>query len=141
MNGEVFWTNSRFSRREAQVLFRLRSQTLDVRKNFGNQFNDTLCRICNLFSETQSHLLQCPVIALKLKLLCLGPQIDEKHVFGSVDEQLKVAKIYCKILDLRKEILDERDWRKHSIWNLLFQIGLCMCALYTHVQQLQYCKL
>ena len=104
-----YLNDSRFSRRETQVLFRLRSQTLDVRKNFGNQFNDTLCRICNLFSETQSHLVQCPVIALKLKLLCLGPQIDEKHVFGSVDEQLKVAKVYCKILDLRKEILDERD--------------------------------
>ena len=104
-----YLNDSRFSRRETQVLFRLRSQTLDVRKNFGNQFNDTLCRICNLFSETQSHLLQCPIIAPKLKLLCLGPQIDEKYVFGSVDEQLKVAKVYCKILDLRKEILDERD--------------------------------
>jgi hypothetical protein len=77
--------------------------------NFGNQFNETLCRICHLFTATQSHLLQCPVIAPKLKLLCLGSQIDEKLVFGSVDEQLKITKIYCEILDMRKEILDERE--------------------------------
>jgi hypothetical protein len=104
-----YLNDSRFSRRETQVLFSLRSQTLDVRMNFGNQFNETLCRICRLFPETQSHLLQCPEIAPKLKLLCLGSQIVEKHVFGSVDEQLKVSKIYCKILEIRKEILDERD--------------------------------
>ena len=104
-----YLNDSRFSRRETQVLFSLRSQTLDVRMNFGNQFNETLCRICCLFPETQSHLLQCPVIAPKLKLLCLGSHIDVKQVFGSVDEQLKVSKMYCKILELRKEILDERD--------------------------------
>jgi hypothetical protein len=35
-------------------------------------------------------------------------------VFGSVDEQQKVTKIYCKILVMRKEILDEHDLKKRK---------------------------
>ena len=102
-----YLNDSRFSKRETQVLFRLRSQTLDVRMNFGNQFSETLCRICKLFPETQSHLLQCPVTSPKMNLVSLHSKLEEKHVFGNVDEQLSITKIYCKILDMRKEILDE----------------------------------
>ena len=102
-----YLADSRFSKRETQVLFRLRSQTLDARMNFGNQFSETLCRVCKLFPETQSHLLQCPEMSPRMKLVCSSSNFDEKLVYGNIDEQLQIIKIYCKILDMRKEILDE----------------------------------
>ena len=105
----AYLNDSRFSTRETQVLFSLRSQTLNVRKNFGNRFSDTLCEVCHLFPETQAHLLQCPVITPKLKMVSVGSELNVESVYGSVDEQLKIAKVYCKILEIRKEILREAE--------------------------------
>ena len=58
--------DSGFSTKEKQLLFRLRSKTLDVKQNFGGQSNNPWCTSCGLFPETQSHLLQCPEIVPKL---------------------------------------------------------------------------
>ena len=55
------------------ILFKLRTQTLNVKMNFGNP-EDKLCQVCKLFPETQSHLLQC-------------------------SEQLQIAKLYSKVLE------------------------------------------
>ena len=52
--------DSRFNTREKQLLFKLRSRTLDVKQNFKNQHKTPWCVSCGLFQETQSHLLQCP---------------------------------------------------------------------------------
>jgi hypothetical protein len=72
----------RFSKLESQILFRLRTQTLNVKMNFGNP-EDKLCQVCKLFPETQSHLLQC-------------------------SEQLQIAKLYSKVLEIRRKNLEER---------------------------------
>ena len=52
--------DSRFSTREKQLLFKLRSKTLDVNENFKGMNKKPWCTSCGLFKETQSHLLQCP---------------------------------------------------------------------------------
>ena len=89
--------------------------------NFSNQFSETLCEVCKLFPETQSHILQCPEMAPKLKLISLDNKMDECFVYGNVDEQLKNSKIYCEIMDLRKEILDEKKTEENSkYFNLNF---------------------
>jgi hypothetical protein len=84
--------DERFSKSEAQLLFRLRSKTLNVKQNFEN-----LCQTCRLFPETQSHLLQCPEIAPKLKLLNLQENdAEEKFIYGNIDQQLIIVNIYSK---------------------------------------------
>ena len=50
----------RLSNRKKQLLFKLRSRTLDVKQNFKNQNQNPWCTSCGLFQETQGHLLQCP---------------------------------------------------------------------------------
>ena len=55
-----YFIDERFSKSESQLLFRLRSKTLNVKQNFENQHTNNLCQTCRLFPETQSHLLQCP---------------------------------------------------------------------------------
>ena len=100
----------RFSRRDTQLLFKLRSKTLNVKMNFPNQHQDKLCKTCNLFPESQSHLLQCPEIVPKLKIVCsANTGVDESFLYGSIENQLKITKIYTQILEIRKSILENSD--------------------------------
>ena len=104
-----YLVDSRFSRSEAQLLFKLRSQTLNIKMNFQNQHSITLCQICKLFLESQSHLLQCPKIVPNLKLLSLKTNVDENLIYGSVENQLIIVKIYMEIMEIRKEMLEENE--------------------------------
>ena len=45
----------RLNDREKKLLFKLRSKTLDVKKNFGNHDNPW-CTSCGIFEETQAEL-------------------------------------------------------------------------------------
>ena len=60
--------DSRFSKAERELLFRLRSKTVDVKENFKHAYqnNDMLCQLCKLFSCTQSHVLQCPKLIIRI---------------------------------------------------------------------------
>ena len=72
-------------------------------------YSDNLCRICKLFPESQSHLLQCPDIIPKLKLLSNYKEIDENYIYGDVSKQLKIVKIYTKVLEIREELLEDLE--------------------------------
>ena len=117
--------DERFSKSESQLLFRLRSKTLNVKQNFENQHMNNLCQTCRLFPETQSHLLQCPEIAPKLKLLNLQDNPpEEKFIYGNVDQQLNIVKIYSKIWEIRSKKLEEIGNQENC--NLGNKIGRCM---------------
>lgn len=63
-----YLSDPRFSKKERELLFKLRSKTVQVKANFKNAYlnNDMLCDLCKLFPCTQSHLLQCPQLNLSL---------------------------------------------------------------------------
>ena len=102
-----YLVDEKFSKSEAQLLFKLRSKTLNVKMNFSQMYSDNLCRVCKLFPESQSHLLQCPDILPKLKLLSNTEKIEEKYIYGDIYKQLKVVKIYLKVLEIREELLED----------------------------------
>ena len=98
-----------FTKTEAHLLFKLRSETLNVKTTFSQMYSDNLCRICKLFPESQFHLLQCPDIIPKLKLLSNYKEIDENYIYGDVSKQLKIVKIYTKVLKIREELLEDLE--------------------------------
>ena len=106
-----YLVDNRFSKAEAQLLFKLRSKTLNLKMNFPQQFQDNLCKTCKLFPESQNHLLQCPKIVPRLKLLELQQQgfCDEKFIYSGINNQLKIVKIYIQILEIRTSILETED--------------------------------
>ena len=62
-----YLVDSNFSKKEAQLLFKLRSKTLDVKLNFQNkenaQFQENLCRTFHMFPESQPSIIvpgNCP---------------------------------------------------------------------------------
>ena len=119
--------DERFSKSESQLLFRLRSKTLNVKQNFEKQHTNNLCQTCRLFPETQSHLLQCPEIAPKLKLLNLQENdAEEKFIYGNIDQQLIIVKIYSKIWELRTQKIEEISKQENLNCNLGNKIGRCM---------------
>ena len=85
--------NPNFSTREKQLLFKLRSKTLDVKQNFGAPQNNPWCTSCGLFTETQSHLLQCPELTKNLGYIqSKASKINENFVYGSALQQEIIVK-------------------------------------------------
>ena len=100
--------DSRFSKAERELLFRLRSKTVDVKENFKHAYqnNDMLCQLCKLFSCTQAHVLQCPKLITRI-LVDTKIQLSESFVYGNVDQQLLYVKIFKEFWDLRAKLLEE----------------------------------
>ena len=94
---------------EKNLLFRLRSKTLEVKKNFPGLHSDDWCTSCGLFPESQSHLLECPSIVVHLGYLSGTTSIpDENDIYGSIEKQKGIVKIYSDILEIR-ERLEKRN--------------------------------
>ena len=101
--------NSNFNTDEKRLLFKLRSQTLDVKKNFPGVHKNLWCRTCGLFTETQSHLLQCPAIVVNLSYLIGPSKLEEKHIYGNWLQQKSIVKIYSEILEIREKLLSRTE--------------------------------
>ena len=101
--------DSKFSTREKQLLFKLRSKTLDVKENCREMHKNPWCISCGLFKETQSHLLQCPELVSSLKYLDVKPsKLNENLIYGNTNQQEMIVKIFSDILDAR-EMLREKQ--------------------------------
>ena len=90
-----------------QLLFKLRSRTLDVKQNFKNQNQSPWCLTCGLFPETQGHLLQCPEIVTKLNYLKgIASKLNENDVYSSIPKQEIIVNIYTDIIEERNNIIN-----------------------------------
>ena len=100
----------RFNKSERELLFKLRSRTIQVKDNFKNAYinNDMLCVLCKMFRCTQSHILQCPSINSKI-IVDKKQTISEKFIYGSVDEQLVYVKIYEQFWGIREEMINDQE--------------------------------
>ena len=91
---------------EVQTLFRLRSRMVDVKANFCSANTSNMwCKFCHLFTETQRHLLECPVIRCRTKNVIDNKEVDYQMIFGNIKNQVKIAEIYQIILEARKDLL------------------------------------
>ena len=91
---------------EVQNLYKLRNHMIDVKGNFHSGNTDNMwCRTCNLFTETQQHLVYCPPIREKLRGLVEFDLMDHSMVFQSLKKQEFYAKNYTIILNAREDVL------------------------------------
>ena len=97
--------NPIFTTAQKQLLFKLRSRTLDVKLNFKGQNKNPWCTSCGLFQETQSHILQCPELVKNLHYLRgKTSKLNENFVYGSLVQQEMIVKIYSDILEVRENL-------------------------------------
>lgn len=95
---------------EVHTLFKLRTRMIQVKANYANGNKDDMwCRLCLLFSETQQHLLECPVIRIHLRNTINFSELDIEMVFGTISNQEKFTKKYHLIMQKRKDLLEKEE--------------------------------
>ena len=101
----VYLNDSKFSTREKRLLFKLRSKTIYVKKNFPGLNKDEWCVSCGLFPESQSHLLQCPELVVHLGYLSWKTStLNGNFIYGNIEQQQAMVKIYTDILEVRENL-------------------------------------
>ena len=97
-----YLNSPKFNTQQKQLLFRLRSRTLDVKMNFPGQHKDLLCISCGVYPESQGHLLQCPKLIANLGYLAdKTSKLNEYDIYGDIEKQQIIVNIYSDILEVR----------------------------------------
>ena len=97
--------NPLFNTKQKQLLFKLRSRTLDVKVNFPGQHRDLLCRSCGLYPESQSHILQCPQLVTKVDYLKGNTsRLIENDIYKDIMKQQTIVNIYSDLLEVRENL-------------------------------------
>ena len=91
------------NKEEGQLLFALRSRSLDLKNNLKRLYNNNMiCRICldEDSIESEIHLLSC--VVLKGEVDEDEKKIKYADIYGPIDKQIPAVKLYKKILRKRK---------------------------------------
>ena len=102
---QPYLTSGLFSNSQRSILFNLRSMCeRNFRDNFHNLHIDNFCQLCNLHPDTQQHALTCSVILKHLKPQDIETlqQVNYEDIFGSIQDQFKITKLYQTIINTRR---------------------------------------
>ena len=94
---------------EKSLLFKLRTQTIEVRANFSSQYVDTNCDLCNISdAQTHCHLLECPTIIESCTKLNEDIKTEYEDIFEDGESQVRAIKLYEAVFKT-KEKLEENN--------------------------------
>ena len=102
---ESYFFHKYFNRSDIELLFALRTRMVNLKKNFPSWYKDDIaCRICKVQVECQEHLLACHELR---KYVDIPDDVKYEDLFGEPEKQLKMMKIYKKLLRKREVLLSE----------------------------------
>ena len=94
-----------FNTKQKQLLFKLRSRTLDVKSNFPGHHRDLLCRSCGIYQESQGHLLQCAPLVSRINYLeGNSSKLNENDIYKDIMKQQIIVNIYSDLLEVRENL-------------------------------------
>ena len=91
-----------FNHKQASIIFKLRSYSIDCKSNRKSSNVDLNCRLCKSADETQSHVVNCPAVSKDGVILDLSKVFDCEIVDGDQD----VINICNRVDDFNKMIND-----------------------------------
>ena len=95
------------NKKEQQLLFGLRTKTVNLKINFNHRHKDHLCLTCNLLPETQAHVLQCPEIVKHMKhIIKQDSKWTEDDIYCKLEDQIRIVKIYSEVLEIRNKLTE-----------------------------------
>ena len=98
---EKYFLDERFSKSEIELLLALRTRMIsDVKNNFSTRYGNNLaCDLCHVQICSQEHLLNCTELGKHVEV---PKDIDYSDIFKSEDIQLKIVKVFKKLLRVRE---------------------------------------
>ena len=103
---QVYLTSETITNQQCSILFALRSHSLrGIRENFKKMYlQNTLCPLCERFSDSQLHILQCLVLK---DIRPMVENVEYNHIYGTTQQQEQLVKVYEIYLGIRDELLDD----------------------------------
>ena len=81
----------KITKEEAQLIFKLRCRTINVKRNLKGIYDNLNCTACGTEEETQEHVLKCEELNKNKE----KNNVEYSKLFnGTVVEQLKIAKTF-----------------------------------------------
>ena len=101
---ENYLSDKRFTKSECELLFALRTRMIPgIRANFSSQYgNNLICELCSEYPCTQEHLLSCAILITHVNI---PDNVEYEDLYRSVEEQLKVVKVFKQILRVREILI------------------------------------
>ena len=82
---------------EAQLIFKLRCRTINVKRNLKGMYDNLDCTACGEEEETQEHIIQCKKLSKNKE----NNDVKYEKLFnGTVGEKLIIAKIFKENYDV-----------------------------------------
>ena len=101
---QSYLLNEKFKYRDALFLFKIRTEMLDVRKNFSHKFkNNMTCQACFSHTDSQQGIIECSA------LNTVQTQIKYNDLFSTDLNVVESAwKKYQVLWKKREKLLDEK---------------------------------
>ena len=77
-----------------------------VKQNFKNQYENTLCQLCKTEREDQQHLFMCPEIMKECEELANNVNIEYEDIFGTRAKQIDAVQLLAKIVETRERLIE-----------------------------------
>ena len=117
---QAYFFDERLNPKEIQLLFSLRTRMFDCKSNFKNQYqNDLWCKLCDIFVDCQSHVLQCPVLRGCVPELRKNQSIKYEDIFLGIDFQVRAIKLLVKVIECRELLLSQKKQVKQTETKLI----------------------
>ena len=107
---QSYIVSEKLTNEEVYQMFALRSRMVPVKGNFSSQYkSNSLCKFgCNV-KENQEHLLECKVIIDKLEDKFLLTDIEHQDLFGTIENQIEIIKVYVMILKIKEDLEENME--------------------------------
>ena len=109
---QKYVTSEMFSDEEVNLLFALRSRTVDCKGNFKSKYKDMniICQYCKTHEDHQPHMLNCEMTKKRLKSTeMIKEKFEYEDLFKDVHKQRIITQVFKEIIEVRQKLKDETE--------------------------------
>ena len=102
---QQYLNSSLFDNKMCSLLFNLRCKSVNnFRDNFHSKYGEApKCKLCGKENDSQEHAIPCEAILSELMKTDSEMNIQYDHIFGTVEQQYNITKLYQKIIQIREK--------------------------------------
>ena len=96
-----------FSTKEITTLFKLRTRMVQVKMNFKNFYDNTLCDLCYDEEDSQEHMLNCEKLIEHCDELYNDYIVNYEDIYSSDPHVLlRVTKLFMKVIESKENLIE-----------------------------------